>query len=192
MVMDNIPAILKVDSGGIPVSWIHWHVAVTLYARGRVRWEAGDERFLIRGGINAATGQQSRFEIGSIIAVADRSRRHVRGIPLLTNRTLFQRDRNLCLYCGEQFPQHLLTRDHVMPASRGGASAWENCVTACRHCNQRKDDRTPEEANMRLLAVPYTPNLAEYLILSNRRILADQMEFLLAHAGRRRRVAAGH
>src|SRR3546814_5368592 len=68
-----------------------------------------------------------------------------------------------------------------MPASRGGASIWENCVTACRSCNQRKDDRTPEEANMRLLAVPYIPNLAEYLILSNRRILADQMEFLLVH-----------
>jgi 5-methylcytosine-specific restriction endonuclease McrA len=80
-----------------------------------------------------------------------------------------------------------LTRDHVVPASRGGSSAWENCVTACRHCNQRKDDRTPEEAGMKLLAVPYTPNLAEYLILSNRRILADQMEFLLSFA---RKIAA--
>src|SRR3546814_2454131 len=77
-----------------------------------------------------------------------------------------------------------------MPASRGGASIWENCVTACRSCNQRKDDRTPEEENMRLLAVPYIPNLAEYLILSNRRILADQMEFLLVHASRPRRAQA--
>lgn len=182
--MESIPAILKVDSGGLPVSWIHWHDAVTLYARDRVRWEAGAERFLIRGGINARSGLQSQVEIGSIIAVADRCRRHVRGVPLLTNRTLFQRDRNLCLYCGAQFPAHLLTRDHILPASRGGRSVWENCVTACRSCNQRKDDRTPEEARMRLLAVPYTPNLAEYLILSNRRILADQMEFLLAHAGK--------
>lgn len=186
--MDNIPAILKVDSGGMPVSWIHWHTAVTLYARELVRWEAGDERFLILGGTNARTGLRSSVRIGSIIAVADRSRRHGRGVPLLTNRTLFQRDRNLCLYCGRQFAAHLLTRDHVMPASRGGASIWENCVTACRHCNQRKDDRTPEEANMRLLAVPYIPNLAEYLILSNRRILADQMEFLMVHASRRRAV----
>lgn len=184
--MENIPAILKVDSGGQPVSWIHWHTAVTLYARDRVRWEAGAERFLIRGGVSALTSLRSQVEIGSIIAVADRSKCHARGVPLLTNRTLFQRDHNLCLYCGRQFPAHLLTRDHVVPASRGGASAWENCVTACRQCNQRKDDRTPEEASMRLLAVPYTPNLAEYLILSNRRILADQMEFLLAHAGRRR------
>lgn len=186
---ESIPAILKVDAGGLPVSWIHWHVAVTLYARERVRWEAGERRFLIRGGLNARTGCESRTEIGSIIAVTDQSRRHIRGVPLLTNRTLFQRDRNLCLYCGRQFGAHLLTRDHIIPASRGGRSAWENCVTACRHCNQRKDDRTPEEAGMRLLAVPYTPNRAEYLILSNRRILADQMEFLLAHAQRHARRA---
>lgn len=183
--MERLPAILKVDSGGMPVSWIHWQAAVTLYARERVRWEAGAERFVIHGGTCAATGRQSRIEIGSIIAVADRSHRFERGIPLLTNRTLFQRDRNLCMYCGQLFAQSWLTRDHVLPASRGGRSVWENCVTACRSCNQKKDDRTPEEAGMKLLAVPYTPNLAEYLILQNRRILADQMEFLLSYARKR-------
>jgi 5-methylcytosine-specific restriction endonuclease McrA len=182
-----IPSILKLDVGGLPVGWIRWQTAVTLYARDRVCWEAGEEKFVILGGINAATGARSAFEIGSIIAVADRSRRYDGSAPLLTNRTLFQRDRNLCLYCGQQFSAHELTRDHVLPASRGGESVWENCVTACRACNQRKDDRTPEEAGMKLLAVPYTPNLAEYLILSNRRILADQMEFLLAFARKHRR-----
>jgi 5-methylcytosine-specific restriction endonuclease McrA len=187
--MDSIPAILKIDAGGLPVAWIHWQTAVVLYARERVRWEAGAERFLIRGGINARTGCRSEIRIGSIIAVADRSRRHARGVPMLTNRTLFQRDRHLCLYCGRQYAPSQLTRDHVFPASRGGLSAWENCVTACRSCNQRKDDRTPEEANMKLLAIPYTPNLAEYLILSNRRILADQMEFLLAHAPSQNRAS---
>ena len=177
-----IPAILKLDAGGQPVAWIRWQSAVTLYARDRVCWEAGAERFQILGGTCARTGTRSRFEIGSIIAVADRTRKFASGTPLLTNKTLFQRDRNLCLYCGHQFPTAMLTRDHVVPASRGGESVWENCVTACERCNHRKADRTPEEANMKLLAVPYTPNLAEYLILQNRRILADQMEFLLAYA----------
>ncbi|ULQ46803.1 HNH endonuclease [Flagellatimonas centrodinii] len=180
--MNAIPAILKLDAGGLPVGWIRWQTAVVLYARDRVRWEAGDERFLIRGGTCAATGRTSQIEIGSIIAVSDRSRRFEKGVPLLTNRTLFQRDQNICLYCGSQFSNGNLTRDHVIPASRGGLSTWENCVTACRHCNQRKDDRTPEEASMKLLAIPYTPNLAEYLILQNRRILADQMAFLRSYA----------
>ena len=177
-----IPSILKLDSSGLPVSWITWQSAVTLYARERIIWEAGAQRFVIRGGTCARTGKQSSVEIKSIVAVADRSKRFERGVPLLTNRTLFQRDRNLCLYCGDQFPVSQLTRDHVVPVSRGGRSVWENCVTACKNCNQHKDDRTPEEANMKLLAVPYTPNLAEYLILQNRRILADQMEFLQAFA----------
>lgn len=181
-------SILKLDIGGMPVGWIRWQTAVTLYARECVRWEAGAERFVVRGGINSGTGLPSELRIGSIIAVADRSRRHsADNAPLLTNRTLFQRDRNLCLYCGRQFPASELTRDHIQPASRGGLNIWENCVTACRTCNQRKDDRTPEEAGMKLLAVPYIPNLAQYLILSNRRILADQMEFLLAYA--RKKIA---
>jgi Restriction endonuclease len=184
-----IPSILKLDIGGMPVAWIRWQTAATLYARERVCWEAGGERFTVYGGTNALTGQRSEIQIGSIIAVADRSRHYCSGTPMLVNRTLFQRDRNLCLYCGRQFPPRELTRDHILPVSRGGASLWENCVTACRSCNQRKDDRTPEEAGMKLLAVPYTPNLAEYLILSNRRILADQMEFLQSFS---RKLTAVH
>lgn len=187
-----IPSILKLDAGGHPVAWIRWQSAVTLYARKRVCWEAGEERFRIVGGICARTGDQSSFEIGSIIAVADRTRKFAAGAPLLTNRTLFQRDHNLCLYCGHQFPVSMLTRDHVMPASRGGDSVWENCVTACERCNHRKADRTPEEARMKLLAVPYTPNLAEYLMLCNRRILADQMEFLTHFAGKKRRLSVAN
>jgi hypothetical protein len=58
--------------------------------------------------------------------------------------------------------------------------AWTNVVTCCERCNQRKGDRTPEEAGMQLLYVPYAPSWAEHLILKNRNILADQMEFLLA------------
>jgi hypothetical protein len=185
-----IPSILKLDAGGQPVAWIRWQSAVTLYARERVCWEAGEERFRILGGVCARTGLRSSFEIGSIIAVQDRTRKYASGTPLLTNRTLFQRDRNLCLYCGHQFHTSQLTRDHVVPASRGGESVWENCVTACERCNHRKADRTPEEANMKLLAVPYTPNLAEYLILSNRRILADQMEFLQHFAAKKQRLSA--
>ena len=51
-------------------------------------------------------------------------------------------------------------------------------IYCCRSCNQRKGGRTPEEARMLLLYAPYIPNKAEYLILSNRSILADQMDFL--------------
>ena len=63
------------------------------------------------------------------------------------------------------------TVGYILPMSRGGRDTWMNVVTACRTCNQKKGSRTPEEAHMHLLYAPYVPNRAEYLILTNRRIL---------------------
>ena len=68
----------------------------------------------------------------------------------------------------------------IRDRSKGGADVWENVVTACFHCNSRKSNRTPQQAGMPLLAVPYRPSWIEHLILSNRNILADQMQFLQA------------
>ena len=62
-----------------------------------------------------------------------------------------------------------------------GIDIWTNVVTACRRCNNQKASRTPEQAKMQLIAVPFTPTYAEYIFLKGRRVLADQMEYLLAH-----------
>ena len=74
-----------------------------------------------------------------------------------------------------------LSRDHVVPLSMGGEDKWTNVVTACKRCNNHKGGRTPEDANMMLLAIPFSPSRVEYLILRGRTILADQMEFLISH-----------
>ncbi|HMB60970.1 MAG TPA: HNH endonuclease, partial [Xanthomonadales bacterium] len=98
-------------------------------------------------------------------------------------------------YCGQQFPNFLLSRDHVKPLSQGGKDRWANVVTACKRCNNHKAGCTPEQACMELLAIPFTPTHAEYIYLQGRKILADQMEFLLAHFPRnsvlRKRVEQG-
>ena len=85
--------------------------------------------------------------------------------PPLNNQTLFRRDAYLCLYCGARFTYSLLSRDHVTPFSRGGHDMWSNVVSACRRCNNAKASRTPEQAGMQLLAVPFTPTYAEYIFL---------------------------
>ena len=85
------------------------------------------------------------------------------------------------MYCGGRFTAHQLSRDHVRPFCKGGKDVWNNVVTACRRCNNQKASRTPEQAGMQLLAVPFTPTYAEYIYLKGRRVLADQMEYLLAH-----------
>lgn len=173
------PLILKLDVGGIPLDWVHWEYAATLYVNEKVAWEGGGQRIRIHGGINRDTGLRSLLELDTIIAVNDqRGGRLMSLVPPLTNRALFQRDGHICLYCGDRFRHSELTRDHVIPTSRGGPDDWTNCVTACGQCNRNKGNRTPEKARMPLLAVPYAPNRAEYLILSNRRILGDQQSFL--------------
>jgi 5-methylcytosine-specific restriction endonuclease McrA len=107
----------------------------------------------------------------------------------LTNTALFARDRHLCLYCGQHFHKTQLTRDHVLPLSKRGQDEWENVVSACLHCNVRKGSRTPQQAGMPLLAVPYRPSWVEHLILSNRNILVDQMQFLVGHLPKHRRAS---
>jgi 5-methylcytosine-specific restriction endonuclease McrA len=110
--------------------------------------------------------------------------------PALNNNALFARDRFLCMYCGQGFHKPQLTRDHVMPVSKGGRDVWENVVSACLPCNVRKGGRTPQQAHMPLLAVPYRPSWVEHLILTNRNILSDQMDFLVSHLPRDRRRLA--
>lgn len=175
-----VPLILRLDIAGAPITWVPWQDAACLYSRHMVAWTAGASVFKILGGTSRLTGERSFININSIIAIK-RSAPHKhtkRNIPPLTNRELFLRDAHLCMFCGGQFKPSFLTRDHVIPMSRGGSDRWSNVVTACRHCNTCKGSKTPEEARMPLLAVPYVPNWAEYLALSNRKILADQMEFL--------------
>jgi 5-methylcytosine-specific restriction endonuclease McrA len=178
--------ILRLDIHGTPIRWIPWQEAVCLYSRDRIAWTAGENTFTIHGGISRRTGRQSALAIHSIVAAKTHRERQApqRAIPPLNNKELFLRDGHLCMYCGGAFPEGHLTRDHVVPLSTGGADRWSNVVSACRHCNARKGGRTPDQARMPLLAVPYVPNWAEFLALSNRRILADQMEFLKAQFSR--------
>ncbi|EQD57930.1 HNH endonuclease, partial [mine drainage metagenome] len=174
--------VLALDAGGRILDWISWQDAVCLYVRDAVAWTLGTPCLTVHGGHNRASGRQSIIELHPIIASTGHCRSHALDpSPALTNAALFARDRHICLYCGSHGQRGELTRDHVIPTSRGGRDAWENVVTACVACNLRKGSRTPQQASMPLLAVPYRPSWVEHLILSNRNILADQMEFLVGH-----------
>ncbi len=177
--------VLRTDVSGMPLEWIDYQEAVRLYHAEQVAYTCGTLLYAVRGGINAITGRRSVIEVNSIIATIGGSYAHLRMrhdyIPPLSNGALFRRDFNICLYCGETFAVRELSRDHVTPLVQGGKDEWKNVVTACKRCNHHKGGRTPEQAGMQLLAIPFVPTHAEYIFLQGRRILADQMEFLRAH-----------
>lgn len=168
--------ILKLNKAGTPTHWIDYEEAATAICKGLVRWSLGSVADTLRGGRNRHSGERSFLDLPAIIAVDGRIKE--KSVPRISNRLLFARDRDTCLYCGKVFAHKNLSRDHVTPRSRGGIDHWTNCVTCCRRCNHFKADRTPEEAGLRLLAVPFEPTIHEYFYLSNRKILGDQMEFL--------------
>ena len=191
--VSNVPGLrlLGLDAHGRALDWMSWQDATCLYARGAVAWTLGDPCLQIHGGINRASHEQSIVRLHPIIASRGHSRSRVMDpTPTLTNQALFARDQSLCLYCGREFSRSALTRDHVQPVSKGGRDIWENVVSACIHCNSRKGNRTPQQASMPLLAVPYRPSWIEHLIMSNRNILADQMAFLKAQLPKKRPRAA--
>ncbi len=99
----------------------------------------------------------------------------------VTNTFLFARDGYACQYCGrrkrELRGREFLTRDHIVPISRGGGNSWENVVTACSPCNHRKGNRLPQEAGLRLATRPVEPNHVQ-LVWAVRRVTPIQAKYI--------------
>lgn len=188
--VNDLPLILQLNAAGEPVNWIDYEKSAYFYAKNKVLWAMGEHEVTLRGGFNAETGERSKLVMDTIVAIdCNHSPRKFRsGTPPLTNRSLFVRDRNLCAYCGNHYTRTDLTRDHILPRSKGGENSWMNLVTACKGCNHKKADKTPTEANMPLIYVPYVPSYHEHLILKNRRILFDQMEYLMKGVSKESRI----
>ncbi|MBS1490943.1 MAG: HNH endonuclease [Bacteroidetes bacterium] len=99
------------------------------------------------------------FPMPSVIRLHKYVQAPYKGVAL-TRQNVFKRDNFECQYCGTRRD---LTLDHVMPSSRGGTHSWHNLVSACKRCNAKKGDYTPEEANMPLHHKPFKPTYALFL-----------------------------
>lgn len=178
--------VLKVDSAGLPVALISWMAAANLIAQNKVTWSLGDPILRLRGGYNNQ-GARSVIHVPGILSVKDRSNlwgrwRETSDRMRPVRAVIYNRDGGMCMYCGKKLSYKSLSIDHIIPKSRGGQDTYVNTCNSCLSCNQKKSNKTPEEAGMQLLAVPYCPNPAARLILSRRSIIADQMDYLRAFA----------
>ncbi len=83
-----------------------------------------------------------------------------------TRHNIFERDKNVCQYCGREFDRKDLNLDHVIPRDRGGPTTWENIVCSCVPCNTRKANRTPLEAGLHLIRKPKRPRWRPFVQVS--------------------------
>jgi hypothetical protein len=150
--------VLQLDVSGRPQAWISPREAAVLYASDGVAWTLGRAFQVLRGGIQRTTGP----------AVAHRGAPHHRRArrhpqPGLapgagSDQPQAVRARPPCVrLLRRSFHFDELTREHIVPVSRGGRDSWMNCITACRACNGRKGNRMPEEAHMSCCTCPTCP-----------------------------------
>jgi 5-methylcytosine-specific restriction endonuclease McrA len=97
--------------------------------------------------------QRAALQMPSVIRLLE-YRRIPHQTRALSRKNILMRDRFTCQYCHKVLNSGDLTLDHVIPRSRGGETSWENLVASCNPCNNRKGNRTPEEAGLRLLRPP--------------------------------------
>lgn len=105
-----------------------------------------------------ARSVRSSFQIPSVIRLKTYVRPKANLAVRFSRENVYIRDNFTCQYCALKHPIKQLTLDHVIPASHKGPKNWTNVVTACRSCNQRKANRTPDKANMPLLKEPRMPD----------------------------------
>lgn len=132
----------------LPISRVNIRRAIALMVTGKAEaLNLAEETWLVRSpNLVIAVPQHIRLTIAST--------ERIWKIPPVNRREVLKRDNHSCQYCGSN--KHL-TLDHVIPVSKGGQHKWDNVVTACEPCNQRKRDRTPFEANMPLRTKPKAP-----------------------------------
>lgn len=141
---------LVLNQGYEPLSIVSWQRAMKLYCLGKAELV---EQY---SDLPPLRSQYVTIEVPAVIRFTNRVRRNYQ-VVRFKREYLFGRDSYRCQYCFEHFPASKLTQDHVIPRSRGGRRRWENIVTACVPCNQRKGDRLPHEAGMTLRRKPRKP-----------------------------------
>lgn len=134
-----------------PIARVNWQKAFTWVFSGRAEVVENYGDRLIRGASEA-------WPMPSIVRLLRKVARKFfeKGIKF-NRKNVWIRDKGCCQYCTQKVALDKFTYDHVLPRSRGGKTAWDNIVVSCLKCNQRKEDRTPEEAKMKLMNKPVKP-----------------------------------
>jgi 5-methylcytosine-specific restriction endonuclease McrA len=167
---------LKLNSAMLPIEIINWQQAVDLWMKGKadiiesyetiikagfrtIEMPANIQSHLIKLYDENLESWQSAMYMPAVIRMTDfiRPQKNFSIYKPFNRLNIWLRDNKKCQYCGLPISLNTFEYEHIIPQSRGGKSTWLNIVCACRLCNSRKANRTPEEAGMKLIRKPFAP-----------------------------------
>lgn len=148
-----MPQVLLLNKDNQPIQYTSWRRAVVLLLKGKAEVEEKIKR--IEDYIKVG-----EYYIPKCIRLKEQMAIPTKELPF-SRTNIFKRDGYTCQYCGKHLEKDELTIDHVFPKSRFGPDIWENLVTCCKECNQKKANRTPKEAHMKLLKRPIRPTIED-------------------------------
>lgn len=141
---------LLLNSSYEPMRIVSWQKALILWFQDKVE--------ILEYHTIFARSARATYQMPSVMRLKTYVRPRSSGAVRFCRENVYIRDNYTCQYCGSKLPPKHLTLDHVIPASKNGKKSWTNVVSACRGCNQRKANRTPQTANMPLLTEPKMPS----------------------------------
>ncbi len=168
---------LLLNSSYEPMRVVSWQKALILWFQGKVEVLEYHPVF--------ARSVCSSFQLPSVLRLKHYVRPRSTSAVRFCRENVYIRDNFTCQYCAKPLPGKMLTLDHVVPASMMGQKVWTNVVSACRNCNQKKANRTPDKAKMPLLKEPKAPTWLPALDLEikSENIPNTWMQYLRFKAG---------
>jgi 5-methylcytosine-specific restriction endonuclease McrA len=139
---------LVLDYSCKPIGRMSWQRAVVQWMKGKVEIiDSYEDREI----------KSVTFAMPMPAVVRELTSYKKRNAIKFSRENVYARDKGKCQYCEQRIERAKATYDHVVPKHQGGKTKWDNIVIACFACNQRKKNRTPEEANMHLKTKPVRP-----------------------------------
>jgi 5-methylcytosine-specific restriction endonuclease McrA len=163
---------LALNRAGMALDLISWRKAVTLWSLGRaVVISEYEDQYL-----HSARMTMRMPSIVQCLDVKTMPRNYTQVLPL-TRRNLWLRDGGRCVYCEAKVTLNSFTIDHVLPRSQGGTSSWDNLVTSCQSCNNRKGNRRLKPNELAQMHHPFVPKLTR----AAPRTLVEKLSFRVPH-----------
>ena len=138
------------NAGYEPLKVVSWQRAIVLWFQEKVD--------ILEYHTHEVRSSSRSFRLPSVLLLRQYIKPSFSRTVRLSRQNIFLRDQYRCQYCHEVFAKKYLTVDHVIPISKGGRNSWENLVTACAGCNNKKADKTPRQAGFKLLQKPVKPS----------------------------------